>query len=208
MQNTLLSTAYFPPVGYFQMLAGSGKVYIEQFEHFNKQTYRNRCTILAANGPINLVVPVVKGRGPKTFIRDLRVSYDMNWQINHWRTIFSAYKSSPFFEYYADDIHSLFKTKHEFLFDLNRIILAKLLGAIEIDVIIEYTSDFEKAEDDFTNLREIISPKNNPETNELFFVKPYTQVFKAKHGFVSNLSILDLLFNEGPNTISFLEKKA
>jgi hypothetical protein len=113
----LLATACFPPVQYFSKLVRFEKIYLEQFENFTKQTYRNRYEILGANGVISLIVPVVKGRGRKIKIRDLRISYDTGWQRNHWRTIFSAYNSSPFFEFYMDDIQPLFEKPYKFLFD-------------------------------------------------------------------------------------------
>ena len=101
--DILLSSAYFAPIQYYATLLKAEKVYIEQFENFIKQTYRNRCVVLGGNGPIQLIVPVVKGRGTKILIKDLKISYDTDWQRNHWRTIFSAYSSSPFFEYYKEE---------------------------------------------------------------------------------------------------------
>ena len=106
--SVLLSTAYFAPVQFYSMCVKYPVVYIEQFENFRKQTYRNRCVVMGANGPLSLVVPVVKGRGPKTLVKDLKISYDVDWQRNHWRTIFSAYNSSTFFEFFKDDIRPFF----------------------------------------------------------------------------------------------------
>ena len=109
--NILLSTAYFAPVHYYARIIKHAQVYIEKFEHFNKQTYRNRSVILGGNGPITLVVPVVKGRGAKILIKDLQIAYDMEWQRNQWQTIVSAYNSSPYFEYYLDDLQPFFEKK-------------------------------------------------------------------------------------------------
>jgi hypothetical protein len=201
----LLSTAYFAPIQYYSKFQDSEKVYIEQFENFIKQTYRNRCVILGGNGPIQLIVPVVKGRGPKILIKDLEISYDTDWQRNHWRTIFSAYSSSPFFEYYKDDIHPFFETKHSFLFDLNLKIHETICELLEIENNAVLTSDFEKVPEGTVNLRERISPKIKTQSDNDFQTVQYTQVFSDKLGFVPNLSILDLLFNEGPNGYSVLE---
>jgi len=204
--NILLSTAYFPPVQYFSKLLQFERIYIEQFENFSKQTYRNRCKILGANGIIPLVVPVVKGRGKKIKIRDLQISYDTDWQRNHWRTIFSAYNSSPFFEFYKDDIFPFFAKQHKYLFDLNQEVLESLCELLEMETLTVFTEDFEKVPEHTLNFREALSPKKQkamPDTN--FNPKQYTQVFSEKFGFVPNLSILDLLFNEGPNSLNILQ---
>ncbi|HRX10993.1 MAG TPA: WbqC family protein [Draconibacterium sp.] len=205
MNTVLLSTAYFAPVQYYSKFLKYDEIYIEQFEHFNKQTYRNRCVILGGNGPIQLVVPVVKGRGRKILIKDLKISYDIEWQRNHWRTIFSAYNSSPFFEYYKDDIQPFFESKFDFLFDFNFKIHETVCELLEIQNNTFLTTDFEKVPDDTLNLRETISPKISSEVDLEFKPQKYTQVFSDKLGFVEGLSILDLLFNEGPNSYTVLE---
>lgn len=203
----LLSTAYFAPVRYFSKLIAYPEIYIEQHENFIKQTYRNRMVILGANGPIPLIVPVEKGRDRKVTIKDLRIAYDEEWQRNHWRTIFSAYNSSPFFEYYADDIETFFRKKPVFLFDFNQQITEAILELIDAEVNIKLTDDFEQIPENYLNFREQISPKLhliNPDPH--FEAQPYTQVFSEKFGFVPDLSILDLLFNEGPSAHALLEE--
>ncbi len=203
----LLSTAYFAPVRYFSKLVAYPEVYIEQHENFIKQTYRNRTVILGANGPIPLIVPVEKGRGKKILIKDLRIAYDEEWQRNHWRTIFSAYNSSPFFEYYAGDIEFFFRKKYPFLFDFNLKITETLIELLELEPNLQLTKDFEKIPDTYLNFREQISPKTHLVEADLQFVpQPYTQVFAEKFGFVPDLSILDLLFNEGPSAGAVLEE--
>ena len=202
----LLSTAYFAPIQYYSKILKADKIHIEQFENFIKQTYRNRCVILGGNGPIQLIVPVVKGRGSKILIKDLKISYDTDWQRNHWRTIFSAYNSSPFFEYYKDDIQPFFNSKPIFLLDFNMQINNTVCELLEIENNTILTKDFEKVPEGTINLRESISPKNVKQTDVNFIPPEYTQVFSDKLGFVPNLSILDLLFNEGPNSYSVLEK--
>lgn len=201
----LLSTAYFAPIRYFSKLAAYPEIYIEHHENFIKQTYRNRTVILGANGAIPLIVPVEKGREQKIRITDLRISYDEEWQRTHWRTIFSAYNSSPFFEYYADDLEPLFRKKVDFLFDLNQQITKTLLDILEIPAELLQTQDFEAIPADCLNFREKINPKAHRNAEDPSFIaQPYTQVFSEKFGFVPDLSILDLLFNEGPSAHSVL----
>lgn len=204
--NILLSTAYFAPIQFYARFLKYSQVYIEQFEHFNKQTYRNRCVILGGNGPITLVVPVIKGRGTKILIKDLKISYEMDWQRNQWRTIFSAYNSSPFFEYYKDDIQPFFKKKTKYLLDFNQSINETICELLEIENQTKLTGDFEVVPENTLNFREIISPKNRMQPDVNFQLKEYTQVFSEKFGFTPNLSILDLLFNEGPNSYTVLEE--
>ena len=200
----LLSTAYFAPVHFYTRYLHHSEVYLEQFENFTKQTYRNRCLILGGNGPISLVIPVVKGRGPKILIKDLQISYEENWQRNHWQTIVSAYNSSPYFEYYQDELYPFFERKTKYLLDYNLQIHEQLCDFFEIENKIRLTEDFEKVPKNTVNLRDGISPKlkHNPDTE--FQPRTYTQVFSEKYGFLSNLSILDLLFNEGPNAYTIL----
>ncbi|MBV5313871.1 MAG: WbqC family protein [Prolixibacteraceae bacterium] len=203
----LLSTAYFAPIRYFSKLAAYPEIYIEQYENFIKQTFRNRTVILGANGQIPLIVPVEKGRGKKICIKDLRIAYDEEWQRNHWRTIFSAYNSSPFFEYYADDIEPFFRKKYEFLFDFNQQITETLIELLEIETELKLTNDFEQIPETCLNFREQISPKTHLiDADPQFVAQPYTQVFTEKFGFIPDLSILDLLFNEGPSAHSLLDE--
>lgn len=203
--SILLSTAYFAPIRYFSKLISYPEIYIEQHENFIKQTYRNRAVILAANGPVSLIVPVEKGRGKKIRMKDLRIAYDEEWQRNHWRTIFSAYSSSPFFEYYADDIEPFFRKRYQFLFDFNQQITEAILEILDISANLFLTEDFEKVPENCLNFREQISPKTHlidPDSH--FAAQSYTQVFSEKFGFIPDLSILDLLFNEGPSAHSIL----
>lgn len=200
----LLSTAYFAPVNYYTRIIKQQPVYIDQFEHFNKQTFRNRCVVLGPNGVLPLVVPVVKGRNKKIPIKDLKIAYDEDWQRNHWRTLFSSYNSSPFFEFYRDEIYPFFEKKEKYLLELNLKIHQTICELLESDGKIILTVGFEKVPEGTLNLREIISPKNKKQRDENFDPTHYTQVFSEKFGFIKNLSILDLLFNEGPNSNNIL----
>lgn len=201
--SVLLSTAYFAPIPFYALIIKSVNTYIEQFENYTKQTFRNRCEILGANGNISLIVPVVKSRNPKTLIKDMRISYDVDWQRNHWHTICTAYGSSPYLNYFKDDIFPFFEVKEKFLLDYNIKIHDTMCELLEIGNNTILTSDFETIPEDFENFREVISPKNKL-LNHQFPNEKYTQVFSEKTGFVPNLSILDLLFNEGPNSFNIM----
>lgn len=201
----LLSTQFFGQVRYFSKLMLYKNIYIEQFENFPKQTYRNRCELLGANGVISLVVPVVNGRRGKTPVKDILISYDTEWQRNHWRTIFSAYNSSPFFCYYKDDLFEFFSKRWKYLFDFNLAIHVSVCNLIGIGSDIKYTEAFEKVPSGTLNLRSEFTPKEHKELpDNNFSPKEYTQVFSEKFGFIPNLSILDLLFNEGPNSCNII----
>ena len=149
---------------------------------------------------------MVKGRGRNIKIRDLRISYDTEWQRNHWRTIFSAYNSSPFFKFYEDDLYPFFNEKWKFLFDFNLKIIELICELLEIETFPELTGNFEEIPENTLNFREALSPKKHRAAPDFQFnPQPYTQVFEERHGFIPNLSILDLLFNEGPNSLNILE---
>jgi hypothetical protein len=197
-KNILFSLAYLPPVEYFVLFNKAEKAFIEQHEFYQKQSYRNRCRIVTANGIMDLSVPVDKtGKEP---IRDIRISEHTNWQTQHWRAIEAAYNSSPFFEYYSDDFRGFYEKKWVFLWDFNFGLLNKVLELLEIHKEIFLTDKYETKPDEILDVRELIHPKKN----EVVSVDSYYQVFKQKFGFQSGLSILDLLFNMGNESQLFI----
>lgn len=203
-EKIVVSTAYAAPVQYYTKLVSGTTVLIEACENYTKQTYRNRCDILGANGKLTLSIPVKKGRIRKIPIRDLKISYHQDWQRLHQRSMEAAYRSSPFFEFYFDDLIPFYQSKTTFLFDYNFQFLQTICNCLEISPVIEFSSDFYKQ---YTNdFRDVIHPKKNTIALDASFQpQKYTQVFSQKRGFVPNLSILDLLFNEGPNAVNVLK---
>ena len=214
----LLTTAYFPPIDFFVALANSNEIFIESKENFQKQSYRNRTNILSANGVLSLSIPIKRGgelNTHKIAINQIEIDYSVDWVIQHKRAIEAAYMNSPFFIYYKDDIFSILDKKIAKLFDLNSALIEKLVFLCGINKKLSYTENFENyisnnptrelVDREQIDLRGIIHPKYNGESllRLLNMEKPYWQVF-TKQGFITNLSILDLLFNEGPNSISFL----
>ena len=207
MKTVFLSSAYLAPVEYYSKLVTYEKVFIEQHDHYMKQTYRNRCTIAGPDGDIALSIPTVKPENPKCPMKDIRISDHGNWRHMHWNAIESAYNSTPFFEYYKDDFHPFYEKKYEFLIDFNEELCHLICQLTDIEVALkrttEYKMDFAPDEYDF---REAIHPKKDfRETDPEFIPHPYYQVFEARNGFRPNLSMIDLLFNMGPESLLVLQ---
>lgn len=200
--TSVFSSAYLPPIEYFIRVLQHSALNIELFETYSKQSYRNRCSILTANGVLDLCIPVTKPQGNHTLTRDIKPQYTKDWQQTHWRTIESAYRASPYFLYYQDDLKPHYKTKANTLVEWNQALLDTLFDLIGIHLQINYTTEYIKPEDNFADYRNSIHPKKQSAIAS--FLPKYIQVFETKHGFHPNLSILDLLFNEGPNTLSIL----
>ena len=199
--QVLLSTSYFGPVQWYQKLHRADAVLMEQWESFQKQTYRNRCLIATTNGVQALTVPVE--RGSSSLIRDMRISDHGNWRHLHWMALQSAYGESPFFEYYQDDIRPFFEKRWDYLMDYNEAICKKMCELIDIQPKIDRTIEFVLEPSDVIDMRAAINPKR-PAPDADFTPKPYYQVYTQKHGFLPNLSVLDLLFNMGPESIFYL----
>lgn len=206
----LLSTAYFGNIQYYSKLYSDEEVLIEEHENYTKQSFRNRCDILSGNGVISLSIPVKKENGrDKIPIREVEIEYVMEWQKQHWRSIVSAYGSSPFFEFYDYLFEPLFKKKEKYLIDHNNNCMDVVCGCIKKRVEIGRTTDFMETEDNETILdyRQSISPKAALQKEDSHFMDvEYYQVFAEKFPFQKNLSILDLLFCEGNNTLNLLNK--
>ena len=206
MTTVLLGSTYFGPVQWYQKLNRYDHCMIEQHDNFIKQTYRNRCVIPTTNGLQSLSIPVTTiADAPisKTSMKDIRISDHGNWRHVHWNALSSAYGESPFFEYYQDDIRPFFEKKWEFLIDFNMEITQKMNELLDIHPTMSLTDEFVSSKDDVVDFRDIIRPKH-PGDDDDFNPKRYYQVYQHKFDFQPNMSILDLLFNEGNEAIFYL----
>ena len=195
MSTVLLSTAYLPNISYLSQVLKQDLILIEKHEHFVKQTYRNRCEILTSNGKLSLSIPLVK-QADKELIADKKISYAEDWQKQHWRAITSAYKNSPYFEFFEDEFKPFYENKFELLFDYNTQLLQTILHILRVKKQIEFTSQFDINPSNCFDLRTLSDLNNSNKLN----TKQYYQVFADKQGFTPNLSCLDALFNVGLET--------
>ncbi|MET4080434.1 hypothetical protein ABIB40_000374 [Pedobacter sp. UYP30] len=202
MQNTaILPLFYLPPVGYFSTINKEDhQILIEKQENFPKQTYRNRACIYSPNGKLDITVPIVKGAKNHVTVKDVRISYDFSWQRLHWLSLQSCYRSSAYFEYYEDEFSKFYHQKFDFLFDYNLELFNWVCKKIKLKRDFELTSTYLEPEEVQVDYRKLMSPKQP----FAFDANPYYQVFEDRHQFIPNLSIVDLLFNQGPQTSSYL----
>jgi WbqC-like protein family len=202
MQNVLLSSAYLGPIEYYYHLLNHN-CKIEQHEHYIKQTYRNRCEIYSPQGILNLTIPLVK-RSMRQSMKDVRISYEYNWQSLHWRSLQSCYRRSAFFEYFEDDLRIFYETpKTDFLIELNELLQQLILELLQTKINYSFTTEYVATPINTIDLRKAITPKS-AHTHTQLSTTPYFQVFENKHGFIPNLSILDLLFSQGTRAKDFL----
>lgn len=205
MKTILLHTAYFPPVSYFSKIRSAPDVLIEQYDHYGKQSYRNRCDILSANGKMTLSVPVERGDSQKLLTRDVLITYATAWQKLHYKGIESAYRKSPFYDYYIDEIAPCLERREKYLIDLNERILTTLLKILEIRRPVSRTTGYEHEPALAEDYRDVIHPKPARRKGvDPFVAVPYYQTFSDRFPFTPDLSILDLLFNTGPEAVQYL----
>jgi hypothetical protein len=203
----LLSTAYLPPVQYVSKFVTGNEIFIEKHENYQKQSFRNRCYIYGANGRQCLVIPVKKQHGKKMPIAEVEIDYTMNWQKIHVKSIESAYRLSAFYEYYADDLKAYYEQNTRLLIDWNADLLGFILQALNLHAQPLFTGNYTDCPENCLDFRNILHPKNRlmrPDTG--FIPVTYQQAFQERYGFIPNLSVIDLLFNEGPLAIEILKR--
>ncbi len=201
-KEILIYPTYFPSISHYIAMIDAKTVTFEVEDSFQKQTNRNRMYIYSPNG-IQLLNISVKHDTANTSFKDIKIDNQHNWQKNHFKSLETAYKNSPFYEYFVDDLRPLFEKKHEFMLDLNFEIFELVNEALGISIPFEKTAEYFHEVTDKTDLRHLVNGKKD--TTQ---IEPYTQVFDDKHGFINNLSILDLLFNEGRYAVDYLKQQS
>jgi hypothetical protein len=192
---------YLPPISYFSALnALDFQFELERFENFPKQTYRNRTVVSSPNGPLNLFIPVIKGSKYHTIFKDVKISYDFKWQRLHWLSFEACYRNSAYFEFYEDEFVRFYQSKTEFLFDYNLELITWIFKQLKKNPVIEFTSEYEREKGEGLDFRNHDDLKKRAD----FQNKPYFQVFEDRNGFLPNMSIVDLLFNQGPQSKFYL----
>jgi len=202
LNSVLIQPTYFSTIAQYVAIAKSNQIIFEVEDNYQKQTYRNRCYINTANGKHLLNVPVQHQKGVKQKTKDVKIDYKDNWQKQHLKSLKTAYSSSPFFEFYIDDLLPLFEKKVPFLLDLNLECHLLIMAALQLEIPYKKSENY-IMETDFLDLRNLAIDKNK----KTYKLERYIQVFEQNHGFISNLSILDLLFMEGSNALNYLENQ-
>lgn len=201
----LLQPTFFAPIVQYAAMACDADVVFERCDNFQKQTYRNRCYIYGANGKQLLTVPVHRSEnGGRQKTSEIKIDNSFSWKRNLIKSLESSYRSSPYFEFYEDDILEIFQKNYRYLMDLNLYAHQVLSENLQLEESISFTDSYKlNIEDGIKDLRGLAVAKGEPN----YDLSKYTQVFDSKHGFISNLSILDLLFNEGPNSMGYLQEQ-
>ena len=200
--SVILIPSYFSPISQYVACLKAESVLFEIEDNFQKQTYRNRCYIMVTNGRQMLNIPV-KHHNASRKTHDVLIDHSMNWQKVHLKSLQTAYRASPYFEFYEDSIQHIYESNHKYLLDLNLYCHEQLTSLLNLTIPIVKTKEYHKKYTDITDLRSLADAKLELQ----FGFEPYFQVFSAKQGFIENLSILDLLFMEGPNAVDYLKRQ-
>lgn len=206
METVLIEVHYLPCIAYFSSLVSCNQVLVEKYEHYEKQSFRNRCHILGPHRIETLIIPVTSKHG-RPLVSDVRIDYSQKWLNNHWRTIRTAYGNAPFFEYYGPDVHDILFKRHAFLYDLDLELMTMCLKWLKRGAAVKETGSYKtEIENGVVDLRGVINPKKEDGCNRFYKRTEYQQVFGSK--FVPNLSIMDLIFNQGPGAWEVVKASA
>lgn len=200
--NILIHPTYFPSISHYIAMIQADSVTFEMEDNFQKQTNRNRMYIYSPNGIQLLNVPIKHSIDKHQKYKDVRIENDFGWQKNHFKSLEAAYRTSPFFEYFEDDFRPLFEKKQEFLMDLNLELFELINSSLGIKIVAQKTTEYFHDAPNYMDFRSLANGKKD--TTQ---IEEYTQVFDDKHGFLNNLSILDLLFNEGRYAVNYLRNQ-
>jgi WbqC-like protein family len=201
--NIIIHPTYFPNISHFVGIVTADNVVFDVEDNYQKQTYRNRTYIYGANGKLSLSIPVKHTHKNRQLYKDVKIVNDTNWQLSHWKSLQSAYRTSPFFEFYEDELAPLFHKKQQYVLEFNFKCLNVIADCLQLDLNYKTTSIYQKELLNFQDLRFLVNARKEQEQH----FEAYTQVFSNKHGYINNLSVLDLLFNEGTNALNYLHSQ-
>ena len=200
--DILIHPNYFPNIHQFTQIIKANNILFEVSDNYQKQTFRNRTYIYGANGKLGLFIPVIHTHKNRELFKDVKISYDSNWMDLHLKSLQSAYRSSPYFEYFEDDFIKLYSEKEKFLADFNIKCIRLISSLLDLDLVYKISGEYVEKTNDIIDLRDL----SNARKEKKIDTPKYIQVFESKHGYINNLSILDLLFSEGPNSVSLIVK--
>ena len=198
--DILIHPNYFPNIHQFTQIIKANNILFEVSDNYQKQTFRNRTYIYGANGKLGLFIPVIHTHKNRELFKDVKISYDSNWMDLHLKSLQSAYRSSPYFEYFEDDFIKLYSEKEKFLADFNIKCIRLISSLLDLDLDFKISGEYVEKTNDIIDLRDL----SNARKEKKIDTPKYIQVFESKHGYINNLSILDLIFSEGPNSVSLI----
>ncbi|MDC0909757.1 WbqC family protein [Flavobacteriaceae bacterium] len=200
--DILIHPNYFPNIYQFTQIIKANSILFEVSDNYQKQTFRNRTYIYGANGKLGLFIPVIHSHKNRELFKDVKISYESNWMDLHLKSLQSAYRSSPYFEYFEDDFIKLYAEKEKFLVDFNIKCIKLISNLLDLDLDYKISSEYVEKTNDIIDLRDL----SNARKQKTIETPKYIQVFESKHGYLNNLSIIDLIFSEGPNSVSLITK--
>ena len=198
--DILINPNYFPNIHQFTQIIKADNIIFEVSDNYQKQTFRNRTYIYGANGKLGLFIPVIHTHKKRELFKDVKISYESNWMDLHLKSLQSAYRSSPYFEYFEDDLIKLYSEKEKFLVDFNIKCFKLISNLLDLDLDFKISNEYLEKTSDIIDLRDLSNARKQKKIETL----KYIQVFESKHGYINNLSILDLIFSEGKNSVSLM----